>query len=447
MSEVADWIGRFHPLVLHLPIGVFCFAFVWQYLLPGKWRGEDGFLGGLFVFGSGSAVLSAALGWLLSQSDGYTAEEVDVHKWTAVVFSALSFLQVYLWKQKARHPRMRQAYHVNFWLLMTALGVTGHFGGTLTHGAGYLSFSSAYQNNIQEDSANISDSTDPSVYVAMVSPVLKQKCVACHQAKKIKGGLRMDGFNWLMKGGKSGLVVKPGDAANSELIRRMLLPLEDDKHMPPKGRMQLSEEEIALMHWWVAKGADAVVKVKEVVANDTIRALLKVSDEQEPEAASLPAVNLPDSVAVQQLKARGYGIRPVVLGSGWLDISAVNVERLESGDVKRLQLIAPQIWQLNVSGHRLPENFGELIEMLSQTRRMDLREAELPEGVRNRFGKLLALEYLNITGTDCTDADLIPLLELKQLKHVYGWKSAVGEASVQVFSRKRPDIKLDLGGK
>jgi mono/diheme cytochrome c family protein len=334
--------------------------------------------------------------------------------------------------------------------MMVMLGVTGHLGGSLTHGAGYLVISSVSDDAIKTDSSvrlPLTDSSVAAVYTAMVAPVLEQKCVACHQQKKMKGGLRMDGFDWLMKGGKSGVVVRPGDVAGSELIQRVLLPLEDDKHMPPKGKKQLSQEEIALLHWWVMKGADTLTKVKDVAMNDTLHVFLSGSGKKEMGMDTLPVIAFPDSMDLRQLKARGYGVRPLVSGSGWLDITAINVERLEAGDAPLLQKLGPQIWQMNLSGHELPESFANVLEVLIHTRRLDLRNAELSVGIRKKLDRLAALEYLNITGTDCTDEDLLPLLSLKNLRQVYGWKSGVSGASVQTFLQKRPDIKLDLGGK
>jgi len=54
----------------------------------------------------------------------------------------------------------------------------------------------------------------------------------------------MDTQELLMKGGKNGVIIKANDVANSELIKRLLLPEEDEHHMPPKGKTPLTEQEI-----------------------------------------------------------------------------------------------------------------------------------------------------------------------------------------------------------
>ncbi len=98
----------------------------------------------------------------------------------------------------------------------------------------------------------------------------------------------MDEQALLMKGGKNGVALMPGKAAESELMKRLLLPREDDDHMPPKEKPQLTESEIALIHWWIASGASFDKKVKELeqpaAVKPALLALQNVSVEKESRA-------------------------------------------------------------------------------------------------------------------------------------------------------------------
>jgi hypothetical protein len=60
-----------------------------------------------------------------------------------------------------------------------------------------------------------------------------------------------------MKGGENGPVLRLclGKSAESDMIKRCLLDESDDNHMPPKGKPQLSTEQIALLSWWIDQGA------------------------------------------------------------------------------------------------------------------------------------------------------------------------------------------------
>ncbi len=59
----------------------------------------------------------------------------------------------------------------------------------------------------------------------------------------------------LIKGGDSDDNVVPGDPDKSLLISRISLPKDDDDHMPPSGKEEVTKEEIALLSWWIKSGA------------------------------------------------------------------------------------------------------------------------------------------------------------------------------------------------
>lgn len=87
-----------------------------------------------------------------------------------------------------------------------------------------------------------------------VLPILKQRCYECHSAEadKIKGGLRVDTRQALMKGGDSGSALVPGEPEASRIIQAVRY-LDEDLQMPPKEK--LPEAEIAILEEWVRMGA------------------------------------------------------------------------------------------------------------------------------------------------------------------------------------------------
>ena len=74
--------------------------------------------------------------------------------------------------------------------------------------------------------------------------------MSCHSGQKAKGGLRLDRFDLVMKGGNGGAAIIPGDTAKSLLTRYIDLPEDDEKHMPPKGKTQVTDDERAILDWW-----------------------------------------------------------------------------------------------------------------------------------------------------------------------------------------------------
>ena len=67
----------------------------------------------------------------------------------------------------------------------------------------------------------------------------------------------MENYATLLKGGKDGPVLIAGKPLDSPMIQRLLLPLEDEDHMPPQGKPQPSLAEIAALQWWIDHGAPA----------------------------------------------------------------------------------------------------------------------------------------------------------------------------------------------
>jgi mono/diheme cytochrome c family protein len=88
---------------------------------------------------------------------------------------------------------------------------------------------------------------------AEVAPILRERCVACHQGEAAPLGLRLDSYAGAMKGSQKGPVIKPGDARASELAKR--LRGESQPRMPLTGPPWLSGEQIALIERWIAAGA------------------------------------------------------------------------------------------------------------------------------------------------------------------------------------------------
>jgi len=86
-----------------------------------------------------------------------------------------------------------------------------------------------------------------------IAPVLVENCVECHGAANNPGGaLRLDTFNGLLVGGNSGLIVLPGKAATSLLLRKIKGTAGDRM---PKGKAALSADVIAKFEKWIAEGA------------------------------------------------------------------------------------------------------------------------------------------------------------------------------------------------
>ena len=125
----------------------------------------------------------------------------------------------------------------------------------------------------------------------------------------------------------------------SKLMKRLLLPREDDDHMPPKQKPQLNEKEIALIHWWVDQGADFNKKVKELKQPEIIKPyLLELQSDHVQEKKAIP--NIPsdpvekaDEKALQPLTEKGAIIIPVSQNSNYLMANFVSANHITDKDI------------------------------------------------------------------------------------------------------------------
>jgi cytochrome c len=100
------------------------------------------------------------------------------------------------------------------------------------------------------------DASKPAFYTEKVHPILVTNCGKCHMDVNHKGGLNLDTQAAMMKGGRDGAVIVPGDPANSMLVKliRHEGPADDPKPMPPKAP-KMSDADIAVVEQWVKAGA------------------------------------------------------------------------------------------------------------------------------------------------------------------------------------------------
>jgi hypothetical protein len=89
-----------------------------------------------------------------------------------------------------------------------------------------------------------------SIFEKSVRPLLESKCYDCHSARsdEVKGNLRLDSLEGILKGGDNGPAIVAGDVENSFLLRALRYQ-EADYQMPPSGR--LPDSDVSAVESWV----------------------------------------------------------------------------------------------------------------------------------------------------------------------------------------------------
>jgi hypothetical protein len=115
--------------------------------------------------------------------------------------------------------------------------------------------------------ARAADAPKPVDFQREIQPIFARSCLSCHDARKQRGGLRLDQAETARRGGDSGPVIKPGDAAHSRLVR-VVSGLDPELKMPPPGKAPLEAREIELLRAWINQGAkwpEAAATMTQVV--------------------------------------------------------------------------------------------------------------------------------------------------------------------------------------
>ncbi len=457
-NEIVAFIGHLHPLIVHVPIGIFIFSFVISILPKAKWDTLESAIKIALVIGIITSLSACIAGYLLAQSGDYDPALVLKHQWTGIATAALS-IATYL---------IRSYRRILIWLTCILMAIAGHLGGTLTHGEGYLFSSSTEQLSLtdsipdiplqkseQPDTTNTGAETEEVfLYRDQIKPIFQNKCYGCHSQIKRKGGLRLDSDAFMLKGGKNGKIIKPGNAGKSPLYTHLILPLEDDLHMPPKGKKQLTLKEIKIIHEWINKGnpfGSIIIntrndrpKADSIIAEKTIP-----PSESKTEAENVIPLekNIPPAVQsdIDLLVSKKISVNKINEESNGLSINFVNVKNLQSSMIDDLSKLNQQVVTLKLSNQPITDEFIQKLSSFKQLRQLQLENTKITDAGLATIKNLDGLQQLNLYGTNITDKGLSYLIECKNLKAIYLWKTNVTPQGITQLKKALPNVKIESG--
>lgn len=309
--ELALFLGRFHPLAVHLPIGILLLLALCEALslLPSMRSRLDPAIGVGLAALVVSGVGAFALGALLSTGGGFSPKLLSQHKnltFVALLAMGLSFV-AFRQAERAGSSAWRWAHRGALACAVLVLSLGAHHGGSLTRGEGYLTRYApgplkgllGIEEPKPAPTSEPGSGAEPLVYADVVAPILRERCYDCHGPKEQKGKLRLDSLAAMLEGGKEGPALVAGDAAQSPLVTRMLLPEGHDERMPPEDEPGPSPEEIELIRFWVARGASDTMRVRDLLPPIAARSVLErgLSGEGSARATASPSSSARSSAA------------------------------------------------------------------------------------------------------------------------------------------------------
>ena len=261
----------------------------------------------------------------------------------------------------------------------------------------------------------------------------------------------MDDSLKLLKGGKDGIVIDLFNADSSEMIKRLLLPVDNQDHMPPKEKPQPTEGQVALLHWWIANGADFRKKVKELNQPEKIKPVLLALQEApviENKLASVPVspVEKADTSLIDKLKDHGIMVLPVGRGSNYLSANFVTDTLLRDEDIDLLLSLKKQLVWLKLGFTNLSDQKLAKIGQLHNLTKLSMEHTAIADKGIEQLKSLKQLQYLNIVGTGVTDKGLLQLKDLKELRSIYVYQTKIVSGDWQALRNAFPQARIDSGG-
>lgn len=438
---IPTWLqpfGRMHPILLHLPITLLLLYITWLLFFAPRWGSSDElrpFADWLLLTAGLLTSLTSVAGIFLSREEGYDASLLEWHKWSGLIISWLTMAWFAFRDQLNRKKILRITTSV---VALIAVLITGHGGAVITHGENFV-WAPLEKDKVPQ----VPSLEEAEVFDDMVQPILAEKCMGCHNTKKAKGSLVLDGPAALQRGGKSGLLwdtLAPNDGL---LMSRLYLPLSAKKHMPPAGKPQLTDEETNILRLWIAAGADFHKKAKDLPVTDTLRILANaLFGEAAPDRYEFAAA---DESTIRKLNSNGRVVTPLAEGSPALQVEFFSRAQFTSGQLKELLPVKEQVVSLNLNKMPMKDDALPLIAQMKQLRKLNLGFTDLSGTSLAALTSLKELRELSLSGTAVRKNDLKQIAALPHLSSLYLWNTNLSAADIAALQKSLPDLRVEGG--
>lgn len=435
---IPGWLqvaGRMHPLVLHFPVAMVVMVSLFALFKVFKPATHDSYFKTWLFLAAAIAAITALSGFFLSKEDGYDSAAMAWHKWSGVILSGL----LLLWS--LFFDLLQRSKWLNGLMAATSFAAVlfaGHRGANITHGENFL-----LAPVIKEDDKPAVLFEDALVFQDMVKPILQAKCMNCHNEKKAKGELAMTTDELLLKGGKTGKLWDVKEIGFGLMMKRLHLPQQDKKHMPPAGKPQLTDGEIFIIEQWLAKGASFTQTTAALPPTDTLYKLATAlfgnlaTEHYDFDEA--------DAATIRRLNTSNRSVYPLAIDVPALAVEFFGPSLYRPEQLKELLEVKEQIVSLNLNKMPVKDEEMSTIVQFKNLRKLNLSFTDITGKSVAALQSLPHLQQLSVSGTTLSANDIADLGKLKKLTALYAWRTKVKASEQNQVKQKLDKTNIQWG--
>ena len=430
-------IGRMHPLLLHFPIVLLILMMaielfkksftvtIYHSIIPP-----------LALTNAALTVLSALMGLFLAQEGEYSRSGILWHKWSGAALAILSMVLFSVSSSQQQSSGRAMLYRLGLLIGFPLLVLGTHQGAEITHGKDFL------WEPLKEEEPRSTRNTG-NVYLDHIDPILQSKCVKCHNDEKTKGGLNLNSYDRLMHGGDSGPIIMAGKINESELVRRIQLPLEDEEHMPPEGKKPLSNQEKNMIIAWIEDGAGNKTTLADL--SDTAQLKKLVTMHRKGQESKSYRFKAASPRVIEKLNGPFRSVRPLEQNSPALEVDLF-VRKMYTPDLlSQLRSIREQIVHLNLSHMPIQDDDLDFIATFSNLEVLLLNHTDISGAGLDAFNSHPRLRSISVTSTSVRNEHLQALKDVESLRSVYLWNTEISNEELVELSMQMPNVRFDDG--
>jgi uncharacterized membrane protein len=459
VPDILIFFGRFHSLVVHLPLGFLVLAILLELII--RFRNQHQFrplVKFIWLLSTISGLLSVLMGLALAAGGGYDEVTLDRHKFSGIALVIISAACYVL--SSSRIPLAEKTLGIlysSFVLLaVISIVITGHLGGSLTHGSNYLveyapaslgdiTATSKGNRNVKRRIESL-DSVD--IFNDAVMPIIQANCASCHNKDKKKGKLLLTSYEAILAGGETREGVVPGNTATSELFRRITLPDDHKDFMPANGKKPLTEAEVAIIQWWIQTGAQPTALVPELHPSKKMQAVLEDFFQIGRDEILDLVVPVASIDAIRKLLKDGFSVNQLTPTQNLYEVKFSGKYK-QSPDYNSLLGLKQQIVWLQLIDCGITDEQLKTIAKLPNLYKLNLSRNPISDTGVQQLLALPKLKMLNLYGTQITDSGVRALAAMPSLKNLYVWQTKVDTLRMDSFKLPRKDLEIvyELNGR